>query len=85
MTDPRWQPIETAPKDGTEILLTDGHWKRTGWWAKRIGSWSIDAAVSLTMPTLWAPLPDPPAASAEPSPLECEPKDFNDLNEDGEP
>ncbi len=56
-----WQPIETAPKDGTEILLTDGHYKRTGWYAKRIGVWSMDAAVSLAMPTHWAPLPAPPA------------------------
>jgi hypothetical protein len=55
-----WQPIETAPKDGTEILLTDGHYKRTGYWATRIGAWSIDAAVPLGMPTHWAPLPEFP-------------------------
>lgn len=54
---PTWQPIETVPRDGTEVLLTDGHWKRTGWWARRANVWSIDAAVSMTMPTHWAPLP----------------------------
>jgi hypothetical protein len=57
---PRWLPIETAPKDGTEILLTDGHYKRTGYWARRIEAWSIDTVVSLNMPTHWMPLPEPP-------------------------
>lgn len=57
-----WQPIETAPKDGTEVLLTDLRtYKRTGWWASRIEAWSIDTvARPLTMPTHWAPLPEMP-------------------------
>lgn len=53
----KWQDISTAPKDGTEVLLTDGTYTRTGYWAKRINAWSIDAAVTLAMPTHWAPLP----------------------------
>jgi len=57
----QWQPIATAPKDGTEVLLTDGHWTRTGYWAKRIETWSVDTAVSLKPPTYWARLPAPPA------------------------
>lgn len=52
-----WQPIETAPKDGREILLTDGAYKRTGYWARRTGAWSIDAAVSMAMPAHWISLP----------------------------
>lgn len=52
-----WQPIATAPKDGTEILLTDGQYKRTGYWAKRIQIWSIDCVVPLNPPTHWLPLP----------------------------
>lgn len=53
----KWKPIATAPKDGTEILLTDGHYKRTGYWATRISAWSMDSVGGLKMPTHWAPLP----------------------------
>jgi hypothetical protein len=52
-----WQPIASAPKDGREILLTDGTYKRTGYWARRIGVWSVDTVVSLNMPTHWMALP----------------------------
>lgn len=54
--------MESAPKDGTEILLTDGHYKRTGYWARRVGVWSMDSAVSLEIPTHWMPLPVLPSA-----------------------
>jgi hypothetical protein len=60
-----WQPISTAPKDGTEVLLTDGRtYKRTGYWARRIKVWSMDAAVPLPMPTHWLSLPPSPEAQA---------------------
>lgn len=28
----QWQPIETAPKDGTDIMLTDGEYVTVGHW-----------------------------------------------------
>ena len=52
-----WQPIDTAPKDGTEILLTDGSYKRTGYWARRINAWSVDAVAPINPPTHWGHLP----------------------------
>jgi hypothetical protein len=55
-----WQPIETAPKDGTDILLMRrGSYIRTGFWARRMENWSLDIAVRVDPPTHWAPLPKP--------------------------
>ena len=55
-----WQPIETAPKDGREVLLWDGNACCVGRWLDDIlewvpqhGDWGIAA-------THWAPLPSPP-------------------------
>lgn len=72
-TGPEWQPIATAPKDGTDILMTNGktgsgRWIRTGYWAKRIECWSMDAVGGQlqTQPRFWSPLPPtPPPASEE--------------------
>ena len=29
----QWQPIETAPKDGTSILVSNGRWRDIAYWA----------------------------------------------------
>ncbi len=68
-----WQPIETAPRDGTEVIMfghgclgagfyeAGGNYRRgdDGWW------WEMDRGDLLTAknadPTHWRPLPDPPA------------------------
>jgi hypothetical protein len=60
--EPRWQPIETAPKDGTEIFAC--------WSASKtvsVVSWFGDAwadanrdEVYVSPPTHWMPLPPPP-------------------------
>jgi hypothetical protein len=69
-----WQPIETAPKDGTPILgyrdgqMTTVVWKRWGEWA---GEWCLVAPGYYAEaddwePTDWTPLPDPPPEDRQP-------------------
>ena len=61
----KWQPIETAPKDGISILvalsrhnesITTVYWD--SYWSLNIaGSYAEDDEVE---PTHWMPLPEPP-------------------------
>lgn len=55
-----WQPIETAPKDGTEILTWDGQDAKILRWA--LGRWDDwgEMPGALLPPTHWMPLPEPP-------------------------
>ena len=69
-----WKPIETAPKDGSTVILgfagshsEEGFWmndpERNHW--GEIGWFSSDADVLCerpASPTHWMPLPSPPAA-----------------------
>lgn len=70
----QWQPIETAPKDGTEIILfctpnevthlsplvINGRWRPTEGFLSP-GLWSISHAVGPSFkPMHWMPLPQPP-------------------------
>jgi len=67
----KWQPIETAPKDGTWIALwSDGSKVQAGYWGPSyFGSdhkWIQYAHRSECEevepePTHWQPLPEPPA------------------------
>ena len=59
-----WQPIETAPKDGTEILIGEhvpsatyngGWFFRVVYWNKNANDWSWP-----WNPTVWMPLPEEP-------------------------
>jgi hypothetical protein len=67
-----WQPIETAPKEHDNMLLSDGVAVSQGGWltqtdqgaeyegqcgAPSPGWWSVD---SIEHPTHWMPLPSPP-------------------------
>jgi len=61
----RWQPIETAPKDGTEII---GSWQclNKTWDMNKLcfvdGAWLDHYQDCQFNPTHWMPLPEPPTA-----------------------
>lgn len=56
-----WQPIETAPKDGTRVLVFEGHVVRTVTGARWLGSphdvWIADNGSYLRRASHWQPLP----------------------------
>ena len=68
-----WQPIETAPKDGTKVLL--GRFSGTGTdhdgrvrvdWYRQLGDSYIgwgDFNMRYWPPTHWMPIPPPPETS----------------------
>ena len=66
-SEQKWLPIETAPKDGTRVLLhhphatdetvTAGAW---GNWDRDTVCWITDFGEGWLNPTHWMPLPVPP-------------------------
>lgn len=58
-----WQPIETAPTDGSWVLIV-ADWKRApvtiGFWNAEWFALHPQAGAIFTEPTHWMPLPDPP-------------------------
>jgi hypothetical protein len=64
--EPKWQPIDTAPKDGTDIIVYrpkfDGPYipeVGTDYWHERLNCWGNSR--SNTPPTHWQPFPKPVA------------------------
>ena len=70
-----WKPIETAPKDGTKILICV--WDIGGYWDMEVSQWLKNVSykdefgknkkytgfapdVGIGGPTHWMPLPAPP-------------------------
>lgn len=75
-TDQEWLPIESAPRDGTAILLYE-KWRnadvpRSGFWSKLYKVWAVDdgenchvyditgKCMTIIDPINWQPLPPPP-------------------------
>jgi hypothetical protein len=58
-----WQPIETAPKDGTRVLIADSNvWMAVATFWPCNMYWTDDtiSGLKLNSPTHWMPLPEPP-------------------------
>lgn len=70
--EPKWQPISTAPKDMTFVLLygyaNGTETQAVGAWNSDLRKWVLDRAPKLWMPdpTHWQPLPEPPEAHHAP-------------------
>ncbi len=64
-----WQPIETAPKDGTEILLTcmisD---MAICYWSETMNDWTWGLGKKFFNPSHWMDLPPKPQATNNPQP-----------------
>lgn len=65
-----WRPIESAPKDGTEVLLWTmivdvdmGPWRLAGRCTNHKHWWTTVGSIALE-PSHWMPLPEPPDACA---------------------
>lgn len=60
----QWNPIETAPMDGTHIMLYRPHIQFVGYYAEDCDAWIINAPGLPEMtprpPTRWQPLAEPP-------------------------
>jgi hypothetical protein len=74
---PKWQPISTAPKDGTSILIFEAEDGTTG--TVRVSRWRDDTIPTGwtgtdRTPSHWLPLPLPPnkATPASSSPVAAE-------------
>ncbi|MBC6444640.1 MAG: DUF551 domain-containing protein [Alphaproteobacteria bacterium GM202ARS2] len=60
-----WKPIDSAPKDGTRIIVWCDAWNApsSGCW---YGSWwgvVYELGAFVHQPTHWQPMPDPPSES----------------------
>jgi hypothetical protein len=58
-----WQPMETPPTDGTEIIILDDGDVRTAVWNDGIGKFTGRGGNVFNWcenPTAWMPLPEPP-------------------------
>lgn len=63
MTD--WQPMDTAPKDGTRILIWDCGCEIASWRTDTKGrAWWSTGRGSHVDPKFWAPLPKPPVTKS---------------------
>ena len=58
-----WQPIESAPKGETRIIVFDGKTVLMAKWSEKFKDWINLTGVWAIRPTHWMPLPEPPNAN----------------------
>lgn len=64
-----WRPIETAPKDGTAVLVSEGRFCHCVEWNEEFDWWAVDDnklgpfRLRGAAPTHWMPPPPPPEAA----------------------
>jgi hypothetical protein len=64
-----WQPIDSAPKDGTPILIALGTRMDLARWRRQDQCWEgPDSCAFSEQPTHWMPLPDPPVSASPEEP-----------------
>ena len=62
MSDAKWQPIKTAPQDGTWVLVSDGREVGVAYWSVQ-GHWIIPHTIdNVEEPVWWMPFPAAPLA-----------------------
>ena len=67
----QWQPIETAPRDGTAILVSEGRSCYCVEWIEEFDWWAVDDnklgpfRLRGQAPIHWMPLPPPPPEAKE--------------------
>jgi hypothetical protein len=63
-----WKSIETAPQDGTDLVIADGGGLRAvAYWNRQTRRWDRqdDGAPIKWQPIYWMPLPPPPLAGLD--------------------
>lgn len=64
-----WQTMDTAPKDGTKILVVmRSHVAMAAWGGSRPPTWKVGSKYGPSLqflPTHWMPLPSPPRTEGE--------------------
>ena len=66
----KWQPIETVPKDGTWILVSDGPDIGVAYWMVGVAYWMVvnkisRASLNAEKPVWWMPFPAAPLNGEE--------------------
>jgi len=76
-----WQPIETAPKDGTEVLTCrNGNLMAVAFWRDFRRSWVVSDGAYIRNVTHWMPLPAPPKVSTPSETVDTNPEKPSENN-----
>jgi len=60
-----WQPIDTAPKEDSEILVWDNGFVWMAYWEPEDGTWNVLGYNMVIDPSHWMPVPEGPEPEPE--------------------